>query len=386
MTPAARVAAAIEVLDAVFDGASAEVALSRWGRAHRFAGSKDRAAIRDHVFQALRCKASYGWLGGSQTGRGVMLGAARAAGQEALWFSGEGHGPSPAHEAEQARPWCDAPRSVRLDMPDWLLAGFDAACGPDTDRVLASLQHRAPVFLRVNPVKGEVAQALAQLSEEGVECTAVESITNAIQVHENHRRIAQSEAYLSGLVELQDAASQAAALRLPIVRGMRVLDYCAGGGGKALAMAALGADVTAHDIDPRRMKDIAPRAERAGVAIECIETKDLSTLERFDLVLCDAPCSGSGTWRRAPEAKWALTPDRLSELTRMQDDVLRAATPFVRDGGHLAYATCSVFSIENKQRIQRFMSDFSGYTLKDEMALLPSDAGDGFFLSVLRRV
>ncbi|MBT8411143.1 MAG: RsmB/NOP family class I SAM-dependent RNA methyltransferase [Octadecabacter sp.] len=385
MTPAARVSAAIEVLDAIFAGDPVEKALTGWGRAHRFAGSKDRAAIRDHVFQALRCRASYGWLGGAETGRGVMLGAARAAGQQDALFSGEGHGPLAAADDEIGQELATAPRPVRLDMPDWLLPHFDTSCGAKADAVLAALQTRAPVFLRVNVAKGDMATAAASLDAEGITTRAVERVKGALQVIENERRIGQSQAYLTGLVELQDASSQAAMGRLGDIAGLRILDYCAGGGGKALALAAQGAEVTAHDIDPRRMKDIAPRAARAGVSIACVDTTDLPKLPAFDVVLCDAPCSGSGTWRRTPAAKWALTPQRLQELTQMQDTVLRDAAPLVAVGGRLAYATCSVFDIENKARVQAFTAHSSQFALCDEMLLLPADTGDGFYFSVLSR-
>lgn len=386
MTPAARVAAAIEVLDSIFAGEAAEKALTGWGRAHRFAGSKDRAAIRDHVFQALRCRASYGWLGGADTGRGVMLGAARAAGALEAWFSGEGHGPAPAGSDEAGQDLATAPRAVRLDMPEWLLAQFDSGCGAAAEPVLAALRTRAPVFLRVNTTKGDALAAMASLSAEGIMTRAVEGVDYALQVVENERRILQSEAYNSGLVELQDASSQAAVLHLGDLSGLRVLDYCAGGGGKALALAAQGAIVTAHDVDHRRMKDIAPRSTRAGASIACVDTADLPDLPAFDLVLCDAPCSGSGTWRRTPAAKWALTPDRLHELTRMQDAVLRNAAPLVAAGGRLAYATCSVLEVENLERIQGFVAYNSCFEVTDEMRRLPTDCGDGFYLCTLRRV
>lgn len=383
MTPAARVAAAIEVLDAIFAGDPPEKALTGWGRAHRFAGSKDRAAIRDHVFQALRCRASYGWLGGAETGRGVMLGAARAAGAQAEWFSGDGHGPAPAGAEEVGQDLAAAPRSVRLDMPAWLLPHFDAGCGAQADVVLSALQGRAPVFLRVNAGKGDIVQAQAALGADGITTRRVEHVKTALQVIDNERRISKSQAYLSGLVELQDASSQAAMAHLGDIAGLRVLDYCAGGGGKALALAASGAHVTAHDIDPRRMKDLAPRAARAGVAIDCVDTADLIKLAPFDLVLCDAPCSGSGTWRRTPAAKWALTPERLLDFTQMQAAVLQHAAPLVAGGGRLAYATCSVFNIENIHHIEEFTSQRSGFELIYDAQWRPTDDGDGFYFASL---
>lgn len=381
MQPAARVAGAIEVLNDILSGVAPEKALTGWGRAHRFAGSKDRAAIRDHVFDALRCRASYGWVGGSDTGRGIMLGWARQNDVVDQMFSGEGHAPAVVGDEDAGQPIGDAPRDVRLDMPAWLLPHFDGALGKGADGALATLQTRASVFLRVNTAKCTREDAVDALAAVGCVARPVGNIKNALQVVENERRIAQSGAYLNGWVELQDASSQAAVDALPITPGMRILDFCAGGGGKSLAMAARGAQVSAFDIDPRRMVDIAPRAARAGVEIEVLTQDALHMAAPFDLVLVDAPCSGSGTWRRTPLAKWDLTADRLAELNAMQDDVLSNAKDFVRAGGGLVYATCSVFEIENTKRIQAFIGDSSDFELGAVDLKAPSEQGDGFFFA-----
>ena len=386
MTPGARVAAAIEILDDILAGVVPEKALTGWGRSHRFAGSKDRAAIRDNVFSALRCRASFAWLGGAETGRGIMLGAMRSAGLADEMFSGEGHAPAVAQDEEQGQTLDTAPRSVRLDMPDWLLPHFDAALEEDTEIVLTQLQERAGIFLRVNLARTTVSDAADRLRADGIETTPLLHISSALQVIGNERKIAQSSAYLDGLVELQDTASQDAIEKLGITPNLRVLDYCAGGGGKSLAMAALGAHISAHDIDARRMKDIAPRAKRAGCAIDILTTDELKQTAPFDLVFCDAPCSGSGTWRRTPAAKWDLTPDRLDELTRMQLDVLNAAKSYVRVGGTLAYATCSVFEVENSDRVEAFLKHAPQFAFESDYHFTPHSHGDGFYLSTLQRV
>jgi len=384
MTPAARVAAAIEVLDGIFGGATPEKALTGWGRSHRFAGSKDRAAIRDHVFQALRCKLSYGWLGGLNTGRGVMLGAMRQAGSVDTIFTSEGYAPPSVEDHESGQPLDQAPRHIRCDMPEWLLPHFDTAFEDDADDVMQQLRGRASVFLRVNTARTTREDAAAQLMSDGIATKPVEHVKTALQVTENERRIASSAPYLSGLVELQDTSSQQAIASLPLKDNMRVLDYCAGGGGKSLALAARGAQVTAHDIDPARMIDLGLRADRAKVEISTALTSQLHKLDPFDLVLCDAPCSGSGTWRRTPAAKWNLTAERLSELTKVQDDVLVKASALVGLGGTLAYATCSVFEIENMLRIQGF-ADRNSWTIDDVHLLRPTEFQDGFFLAILKR-
>lgn len=385
MQTAARVAAAIEVLDAILDGATPEQALTGWGRAHRFAGSKDRAAIRDHVFTALRCRASFAWAGGADTGRGIMLGATLCDGTQNTMFTGEGHAPAPRLAEEVAGDLNQAPRDVRFDMPAWLLPHFDAALGAGADVALAVLQTRAGVFLRVNLAKTTRPEAARILALDGIVTVPLDHVKTALQVIENERRVAQSTAYQEGLVELQDTSSQIAIETLNLSSGQRVLDLCAGGGGKALAMAAQGAEVSAHDIDPKRMVDLAPRAARAGVDIATVTTDALPNCDPFDVVLCDAPCSGSGTWRRTPAAKWALTPERLSDLTQMQDDVLNSAANLVRVGGLLAYATCSVFDVENSERIQGFIDRYPAFSQVSSHPMTPSEHRDGFYLSVLQR-
>lgn len=385
MTPAARVAAAIEVLDDILAGTAPEKALTGWGRSHRFAGSKDRAAIRDHVFQALRCRASYAWIGGAKTGRGIMLGAMRALGLADTMFNGEGHAPKPVTIDEAGASLDDAPRAIRLDIPDWLLPHFDSSLGEDADRVLDLLKDRAGVFLRVNVAKTSRDNAQDALASEGIVAVPIPDIKTALHVIENERRVAHSKPYLEGWVELQDTSSQRAVDCLAITDRLRVLDMCAGGGGKALAMAALGADVSAHDIDLRRMVDLPARAARAGVSIDLVETEDLPNCAPFDLVLCDAPCSGSGTWRRTPAAKWDLTAERLSELTAIQDDVLSKAAPLVANHGRLAYATCSVFGVENSERVDRFLAQCPEFEPLSTLSIQPHALGDGFFLSVMGR-
>ncbi|SLN14798.1 RsmB/NOP family class I SAM-dependent RNA methyltransferase [Pseudooctadecabacter jejudonensis] len=385
MTPAARVAAAIEILDDVLSGQSAEAALKTWGRSNRYAGSKDRAAVRDHVFQAIRRRASFAWLGGADTGRGLMLGAARFTGDVDAWFSGQGYAPPPPDVSEIGRDLADAPRSVRLDMPDWMLPYFEDALDEGADHAMAALQDRAGVFLRVNRLASDVDAVIASLQGDGIGAVPVTEVDGALHVTSNERRIAQSSAYVSGLVEVQDPSSQRAINMLSIDAKSKWLDYCAGGGGKGLALAARGASVVAYDIDARRMVDVPSRAARAGVTIPTLATDELARNAPFDGVFCDAPCSGCGTWRRTPEAKWALTPERLMTLTQMQDDVLTNAAPLVARGGQLIYATCSVFTIENDARVAAFLDRSPEFTKVSHQHIAPHSGGDGFFVAVLKR-
>ncbi|MCE8432662.1 RsmB/NOP family class I SAM-dependent RNA methyltransferase [Rhodovulum sulfidophilum] len=389
MTPAARIAAAAELLDAWRAGAPAEKLLTTWARQNRFAGSKDRAAIRDHVFDAIRCLRSFAALGGAATGRGLMLGMLRAAGTDPdTVFTGLGHAPAPLGPEERAPgpALADLPEPVACDCPEALERLLRESLGADFRPVMERLRQRAPVFLRVNTRLGDPAAVAARLAGEGIETRPHALSPTALEVVAGARRVHLSRAFAEGLVELQDAASQAVTDMMPLAEGARVLDYCAGGGGKTLAMAARGgARHFAHDAAPQRMRDLPARAERAGVAVQCLDGTALGEAAPFDLVLCDVPCSGSGAWRRSPEAKWRTTPADLARLTALQEEILDRAAGLVAPGGHLAYATCSLLAAENGARIGRFLDAFPGWVLRSERRLTPLDGGDGFYAAVMRR-
>lgn len=379
MTPAARLSAAIAILDRILAGAPAEQALVNWARASRFAGSGDRNAIRDLVFDALRCRRSFAALGGGETGRGLVLGAlrARSAAPETL-FTGEGHAPAPIGAEDAGR----APQGFEIsDIPDWIGPQLQADLGADFSAVAEAMRHRAPVFLRVNLRRATQAQALAALAEDGVEAQPHPLSPTALEVTAGARKIAACRAYAEGLVELQDAASQAVIDALPLQDGMRVLDFCAGGGGKTLAMAGRARlALFAHDAAPNRMRDLPARAKRAGVKVTLTEAPTAP----FDLVLADVPCSGSGSWRRAPEGKWLLTADRLRTLVELQANILRDVAKLVRPGGRIGYATCSMLHIENGAQIHDFTAENKNWTCEFQRSLTPLDGGDGFFVAVLR--
>ena len=386
MTPAARLSAASTVLDRVLAGAPAEQALTNWGRASRFAGSGDRAAVRDTVFAALRCRRSFAALGGSETGRGLVLGGLRAAGLDpATLFTGEGHAPAPLTDAEQ-QDHAPLAELVALDCPDWLSPALKHSLGADFAPVMRLLQHRAPVFLRVNRARLTREEAQARLAAEGIATTPHGLAPDALEVTENARKISGSSAYLEGLVELQDVASQAVAEAVPLAAGAKVLDYCAGGGGKTLALAArLPLRLFAHDVDPKRMRDLPERADRAGVKVRLLDTAALGREAPFDLVLADAPCSGSGSWRRDPEGKWRLTEERLGALCTLQAQIMDSCAALVAPQGRLAYATCSLLDDENRSQTASFLQRHPGWRLDQEHRLTPVQGGDGFYLAVLAR-
>lgn len=387
MTPAARIQTAIEILDTILGGQPAEQALTAWARRSRFAGSKDRAAIRDHVFDVLRRRSSFGALGGGTTGRHLMIGSCRANGvslEEA--FSGGTYGPAPLETNEQEAGAEATAATDRLDIPTWLWPVFQADLGEKADDVAGALRNRAPVQLRVNVGKSDRDTVQQKLRDEGIETVAHATVGTALNVLEGARKINNSTCFQDGLIELQDASSQAVIEALSLKPGMRVLDYCAGGGGKALALAAYdGVLVVAHDIAPQRMKDIPKRAARAGVEIQCASTADLEELVPFDIVLVDAPCSGSGAWRRSPAGKWELSQDRLDELVAIQSQVLSQCAELTTPEGVLAYATCSLLSVENNQQIDGFVSSHPTWACTFSKSWTPLEDGDGFYTAHLTR-
>lgn len=382
MTPAARLSAAIEVLDRVLAGQPVEQVLTNWGRANRFAGSGDRAALRDLVYDALRCKRSFAALGGAADGRGLILGGIRAKGLDpAALFTGEGHAPSPVLPAETGH----EPQGFEaLDCPDWLASRLQASLGEDFAPVLAALRQRAPVFLRVNLLKADIALAAVALRQDGIATRAANHSKTALEVTENARKIQTSRAYLDGLVELQDLSSQALVEALPLRPGLKVLDYCAGGGGKTLAMAARAPmTLFAHDAAPTRMRDLPERVRRAGAKLRLTETP--ANTAPYDLILTDVPCSGSGSWRRDPQGKWALTEARLAELITTQAAILDTVLPMLAPKGVLAYATCSLLADENEAQIAGFLARHPGWQAPLQRRFSPLDGGDGFYLALLTR-
>lgn len=393
MTPGARLSAAIDLLDAVLGGEPAERALTRWARASRFAGSKDRAAVRDLVFDALRRRRSLAWRGGAETGRAILLAQQQAEGADlGALCSGIGFDPAPLTEAEAAAlaalPERPPPDPVRLDYPDFLDAPLRESLGGDFETVMTAMQARAPVDLRVNTLKTTPNAAIVALARDGVRAAPHPLAPAALRVVENPRALAASRAYSQGMVELQDVSSQVVAHLAGAEPGMTVLDYCAGGGGKTLALAAAlqgRGRLLAWDANPRRMADLPERARRAGAAVSLLEPAALRRLGAVcDLVLVDAPCSGTGAWRRKPEGKWRLSPDALAAFPPLQDDILAAAARHLRPGGVLVYATCSLLVVENDARVDSFLARHPGWQEDLRRHLSPVDGGDGFFISRMR--
>ncbi len=385
MTPGARVAAAIAVLDRWWAGSEGlDRVLAAWGRESRYAGSGDRRAVADLAYDAVRRLRSALWAGGVGAlpppglplGRPALLGSLRVDGTDpATLFTGAGHAPAPLapHEGADLGP---PPPAVVADLPDWALRAADL-----TPEDLARLRARAPLFLRVNRLRADPETALAALAADGVAARPGPLAEGCLEVTEGARRVASSRAYLEGLVEIQDAASQAAAAFAEARPGETVLDYCAGGGGKTLALAAAmegRGRLLAHDAAPARLAQLPPRAARAGVSVACLTPAELPGLTA-DLVFVDAPCSGSGAWARNPDAKWRLTEADLATYAARQDAILAQAATHVAPGGRLVYATCSLFEVENGARMAAFLHAHPQARLVAERRWRPAEGGDGFY-------
>ena len=389
MTPAARVQAAIELLDEIVTsaregGAAADTLIARYFKTRRYAGSKDRRAVRDLVFRAVRRAGER-----PASGRAAMIGLAGEDAALAAQFDGSPHGPAPIAPGEAA--------AAHGTVPAWLAERFDSLVDGAEQAVLLE---RAPLDLRVNRLKAARDPALVP----GSTPTPLSPLGLRLPGGEN---VEQTDAWKAGLVEVQDEGSQLLALACAARPGMTVVDLCAGAGGKTLALAAeMGNEgrILAADTDRARLSRMAPRLERAGVTIvesrlldPGRETAALGDLAgAADIVLVDAPCSGSGTWRRNPEARWRLTPDRLARLTALQARLLDIAAGLVAPGGALVYAVCSLLAEEGRAQATAFSARSSlveadlpiptGRAAGSGVLLTPGhDGTDGFFVARWQR-
>ena len=384
MKPAARVQAAIEVIDDFLTGRSGEMALTAWARRSRYAGSGDRAAVRDHVYDALRHLRSYAACGGGMSGRPIMIAALRKQGVDLRGiFTGDRFAPETLSAKEQEANEFTS-EAEQFDIPDWLWPIWCQDLADHAEQVADNLRQRAPVFLRVNIARTTREAALQKLNDEGINTEVHPFVPTALKVIDGARKVAQSDSYKQGLVELQDASSQASVCALTSRIKGPVLDYCAGGGGKALALAAwLGKKVHAHDELVSRMKDLPVRARRAQADI-VRKTTDQVQQTKYGLVFCDVPCSGSGAWRRDPSGKWRLDADQLDNVLKRQFGILSNAADLVAPDGVLLYATCSVLERENGQQIDLFLKQNSHWSLANSQQFLPDSNGDGFYFAILQ--
>jgi len=420
MRDGGRVSAAIEVLTEIETRHfPVKMALKRWGEAARYAGSKDRAFVSGLVLDALRRKRSLGWAMGDPAARGVVLGVLafvwKWPAERIAEAASEEHGFGALSETEQARlkdpvSLDGAPAPVAGDYPDWLEPHLARALGADQVAEMAALSERAPVDLRINTLKTDAergAKALAPINAAPAGILPTAFRIPAPAAADRTPSVEAVPAFSKGWFEVQDLGSQIAAAVAGEVKGKQVLDFCAGGGGKTLALAAAmgnSGQIFAHDSDARRLADTIRRGQRAGVRNlqirSPIEAQPLKGLEgKIDVVFVDAPCTGAGTWRRHPDAKWRLSPDQLAKRQIEQDSVIEDASTFVKAGGRMVYVTCSLLTEENEDRVAAFLERHPEFTVKPialdgvthvtpegYLRLTPHRAGtDGFFAAVLQR-
>src|SRR3954454_24850022 len=431
MTPAARLSAAIELIEAIdTQRVPAAKALKEWGTAHRYAGSGDRAAIAGLVWDVLRRRASSAWIMDDDTPRARVLGmlkVERGMDAEAIATLCDGgrFAPTPLSDAERAalvsRSTADAPPHIAGDYPEWLDGYFAQIFCEDRAGEAAAMASRAPLDLRVNALKAAREKVLAATAHLGTAPTPWSPLGLRIELGADARNpgIHAEEAFIKGAIEVQDEGSQLATLLSAAKPGEQVIDLCAGAGGKTLTLAAMmqgKGRLIATDYDKRQLAPIYERLSRAGVHNADVrspkgESDPLGDIRASaGLVLIDAPCTGTGTWRRNPDAKWRMRPGALEVRLKDQITVLDRAAALVKPGGRIAYITCSVLAPENGEQVRGFIArhpEFSVVPLDETasvlweraddfaQAALPSPEGwlmtprrtgtDGFFVSVLRK-
>ncbi|WP_349360882.1 RsmB/NOP family class I SAM-dependent RNA methyltransferase [Stappia sp.] len=438
MKDGGRLSAAIEILnDLEAHRQPVQEALKEWGRRHRFAGSGDRVVIANLVFDALRRRLSLAHVMGETSARALILATFALSWEQGIEgleaaFASDRFAPEPLTGDERARleaaldggdaatdVLADAPAHVRADVPHWLWPHFEEGFGDEAVAEGVALAARAPIDLRVNLLKGDRERLLRRLSHLEFQPTPISPVGLRLSPPRGRERaphVQAEEGFRKGWFELQDEASQIAALLGASVEPSQVLDFCAGGGGKTLALAGAldnRGQIYAHDANRLRLAPIFERLQRAGA--RNVQTRDpqsasLDDLEgRMDLVFLDVPCSGTGVWRRRPDSKWRVTANALAGRMREQQGVLAEASRYVRPGGHLLYATCSLLPCENQTQVRTFLAergeDFEvdalqprweavfgadaatpRFTAEGFATLSPARTGtDGFFVALLRR-
>ena len=426
MQMAGRVQAAIEVLTEVLTRhRPASEALKDWGKAHRFAGSGDRHAIGTLVYDGLRQRLSAGVQGGGDAARNIVLGVLRGGWglsvDEIAALSDGAHGPQVLSETERAALSSapgDVPWPIAANVPAWLVGVFERQFGKRAGAEGAALCERAPIDLRVNTLKADAAKVSAALAVHNPVAGPWMSTSLRIALsspQQKHVNLETDPAHGMGWFEVQDTASQVAAALSGVTPGETVLDICAGAGGKTLALAALMQNkgrLLAHDVDKHRLRPIFERVLRAGASCVEVVSADAAVASllpgSFDCVVVDAPCSGTGTWRRKPETKWKLTQKTLDTRLIEQRGILERSAALVRSGGRLVYYTCSILPDENIRQVEGFLQTHKDFKLVpyaeqwakfiggevpksadgrvDTLLLTPHSHGvDGFFVAVMVR-
>jgi len=384
-----RLSAAIDVLsDIETRKRPVAEALKDWGLAHRFAGAGDRAAIGNLVYDALRRRASHGWLMGSDTPRALVLAVAvfdwgLSVDELNAGFASDPHAPAPIDPAEAERLTAppglsDAPAWIAADVPEWVVPML-AGLGEDWLAEAQGMTGRPPLDLRVNALRSDRERVSKSLKRFEPQPTGIAPLGLRMPAGMGDSRtpnVQTDEGYLKGWFEIQDEGSQIVAALTGARPGEQVLDLCAGAGGKTLAMAAAMGNkgqIFAYDADRGRLAPIYERLKRNGVRNAQVRAPGDGALEdlvgRMDRVVVDAPCTGTGTWRRRPDAKWKLTPQQVEVRTAEQAEILAQAAQYVKPGGVIAYITCSVLDPENRGSVEAFLAAHPQFAVRDAGAL-----------------
>ncbi|MGB0908570.1 MAG: RsmB/NOP family class I SAM-dependent RNA methyltransferase [Maricaulaceae bacterium] len=429
MRPAARLQAAIEVFTDITERRTpVALALRDWGKANRYAGSKDRSAIGNYVYDALRCRSSIAYRMKDDSPRSLILGSAVFMGEQSpkdlvTSFEGDKFAPTAITPEEMdclggSMKLETAPAWVQADVPEWLWPAFENNFGEDAITEGKALTARPPLDMRVNTIlsnEADVAEALAPHKAEKTPSSPIGFRIVAPKASGRLPNVQIEKIYQTGGIEIQDEGSQIVSQLVNAQAGEKVLDFCAGGGGKSLALAAdmnNEGRVHAFDIDKRRLSPLYQRAQRAGASIVNVCEPPIDSLQdylgKMDKVLIDAPCSGVGTWRRKPDAKWRLSEEALERRYKEQKTVLKNAKGFVRPGGLLFYVTCSMLAEENEGQVYGFLEDNEDFELLSAgevyeekfgvnapkpwsedgctLTLTPNATGtDGFYFAVMER-
>lgn len=374
MKDSARIQTAIEILDLLFEFRQpADNAINAYFRTHRYIGGTDRRVISDLVWRTLRCYGRLSSLSAEKlTGRAavMMLLSYEKQDIETL-FDGQKYAPAQPEAKEKAFLKTLPPvfPSAELECPDWLKNKI-------SPRDIVAMSNEAPFDLRVNTLKTDREQVLELLTQSGIKAEKTPFAPNGIRIKERVN-LSSMPLYRDGLIEVQDEGSQIVSLLTRAEAGQTVIDWCAGAGGKTLAMSAMmraKGTIYAVDNDPKRMRDLPDRACRAA-ANNVIVLNDYNNLKMYDLVLVDAPCTGSGTWRRSADARWRITPQQSAGIIKTQREILDKACRFVKKGGKLFYITCSLDPAENENQVRAFLQSHNDFKLEDLSPVLENLTG-----------
>ena len=393
--------ASILILQNILDGYNANKAINLWFKKNRYAGSTDKSLIRDIVFSALRRKKSsfliFEKFGLPKNSRSMVANTLFELGYDlSQYFTSSKYGPIELNFLERKalifknETLKYAKDSDIFDYPEFLENELKKSLGVFYESFLESSKIRAPLFIRINNIKSTLEDVKFSLDLCNIKTKKIPGTNNSLIILSNHRKIKNTVSYNNGFFEIQDISSQIAIELINVKKKLKILDFCAGSGGKTLALASKlkgAGNFYAYDDNIHRMKDIKKRLFRNGVKCKILNKKDISSGNLFfDLVIVDVPCSGSGTWRRNPELKWNLDKEKLNKILKNQANILLTAGSLLISTGKIAYITCSVLDCENTNQIEYFLSQNKNFVLEKEIKIFGENCGDWFYLSILKKV